>query len=80
MHAVVARPEVLKTDGPGPFFEVRMWFGVAGARDSAPCQKLQISKHVGRRGTFEENPQRCISRGRHGTRDMVIRDVRRSGR
>ena len=52
MHAVVARPEVLKTDGPGPFFEVRMWFGVAGARDSAPCQKLQISKHVGRRGTF----------------------------
>ena len=34
----------------------------------------------GRRGTFDEDLQRCISRGRRSTRDMFIRDVRRSGR
>ena len=39
-----------------------------------------ISKNDGRRGTFEEDLQRCIFRGRHSTRDMFIRDVRRSGR
>ena len=38
-----------------------------------------ISKNNGRRGTFEEDLQRCISRGRRSTRDMFIRDVRRSG-
>ena len=39
-----------------------------------------ISKNDGRRGTFEEDLQRCISPGRCSTRDMFIRDVRRSGR
>ena len=39
-----------------------------------------ISKNDGRRGTFEDDLQRCISRGRHSTKDMFIRDVRRSGR
>ena len=39
-----------------------------------------ISKNAGRRGTFEEDLQRCISRGRRSTKDMFIRDVRRSGR
>ena len=39
-----------------------------------------ISKNDGRRGTFEEDLQRCISRGRRSTKDMFIRDVRRSGR
>ena len=34
----------------------------------------------GRRGTFEEDLQRCTSRGRRSTREMFIRDVRRSGR
>ena len=34
----------------------------------------------GRCGTFEEDLQRCIFRGRRSTRDMFIRDVRRSGR
>ena len=38
-----------------------------------------ISRNDGRRGTFQEDLQRCISRGRHSTRDMFIRDVRRSG-
>ena len=36
-----------------------------------------IFKNDGRRGTFEEDPQRFISRGR---RSMFIRDVKRSGR
>ena len=39
-----------------------------------------ISKNDGRRGTFEEDLQRCMSCGRHSTKDMFIRDVRRSGR
>ena len=39
-----------------------------------------ISKKDGRRGTFEEDLQRCIFRGRRNTRDMFIRAVRRSGR
>ena len=39
-----------------------------------------ISKNNGRRGTFEEDLQRCISPGRRSTRDMFIRDVRSSGR
>ena len=39
-----------------------------------------MSKNDGRRGTFEEDLQRCIFRGRRSTRDMVIRAVRRSGR
>ena len=38
-----------------------------------------ISKNDGRRGTFEEDLQRCIFRGVRGTRDMFIRVVRRSG-
>ena len=39
-----------------------------------------IAKNDGRRGTFEEDLQRCIFRGRRSTRDMLIRAVRRSGR
>ena len=39
-----------------------------------------ISKNDGRRGTFAEDLQRCISCGKRSTRDMFIRDVRRSGR
>ena len=38
-----------------------------------------ISKNDGRRGTFEEDLERCISHGRRNTKDMFIRDVRRSG-
>ena len=38
-----------------------------------------ISKNDGMRGTFEADLQRCISRGRRNTKDMFIRDVRRSG-
>ena len=39
-----------------------------------------ISKSDGRCGTFEQDLQRCIFRGRRSTRDIFIRAVRRSGR
>ena len=39
-----------------------------------------ISTNDGRRGTFEEDLQRCIFRGRRSTRDIFIRAVRWSGR
>ena len=67
-----------------PLLDVQMSFRVAGARDCGPCQKwtkregfCSISKNDGR---SEEDLQRCIFRGRRGTRDMFIRAVRRSGR
>ena len=41
---------------------------------------VRISRNDGRREAFEEDLQRCISRGRCSTKDMFIRDVRRSGR
>ena len=43
------------------------------------CGFCGISKNDGRRGTFEQDLQRCIFRGRRSTRDMFIRAVRRSG-
>ena len=39
-----------------------------------------MSKNDGRHRAFEEDLQRYISRGRRSTRDIFIRDVRRSGR
>ena len=39
-----------------------------------------MSKNDGRRGTFEEDLQRCLFRGRRSTRDIFIRAVRQSGR
>ena len=47
---------------------------------SKTCRFCSSSKSVGRRGLFEEDLERCIVRGKHSTRDMFIRDVRRSGR
>ena len=40
----------------------------------------RISKNDSRRGTFEEDLQRCIFRSRRNTKDVFMRDVRRSGR
>ena len=37
-------------------------------------------KNVDRRRSFEEDLQRCMSPARRSTRDIFIRDVRRSGR
>ena len=39
-----------------------------------------ISKNDGKHGTFEEDLQRCIFRGRRSTKDMFMRDIKRSGR
>ena len=50
------------------------------SKASKACGFCSISKNDGRRGTFEEDLQRCIFRGRRSTRDMFIRAVRRSGR
>ena len=83
----ISKSKVQKTEGYGALLYVQMSFCVVGARDCAPCQKwakregfCSSFKNIGRRGTFEEDLQRCISRGRHSTRDMFIRDVRKSGR
>ena len=40
----------------------------------------RMSKNHGRRGASEEDLQRCIFCGRRSTKDMFMRDVRRSGR
>ena len=68
----------------GPLLKVQMCFRLASARDLLKVSKTwrfcSISKNDGRHGTFEEDLQRCIFRGRRSTRDMFIRDVRRSGR
>ena len=66
-----------------------MSFCVAGAGDCAPGQNSKVSKtwrfysmskNDGRRGTYAEDLQRCIFRGRCSARDMFIRAVRRSRR
>ena len=65
------------------------WSGVLCGRHKGFCtlskvRKMwrfcSISKNDGRHGSFEEDLQRCIFRGRCSTRDMFIRDVRSSGR
>ena len=75
VYAVVARSTFRSQNGKkqhmfGPLLDVQMSFCVAGAK----------VKSVGRRGAFEEDLRRCISRGRRSTRDMFFGDVRRSGR
>ena len=69
----------------GPLFNVQMWFCVAGARESAPCQRWEnvillyhFQKHrqawdIGR------DLQECFLRSKCNTQDMLIRDVRGSG-
>ena len=71
----------------GPLLDVQMSFRVSGARDSTASQKgsktwgfCSSFKNISRRWTLEEDLPRCMSRGMRNTRDMFIRDVRRSGR
>ena len=88
MHAVVARSAFRSKHVKNATCSdvVQMSFRVVGARDCAPVISEQdlgfcsISTNDGRRGAFEEDLQRCIFRGRRSTRDMFIRDVKRSGR
>ena len=73
--------KMLKTHMLGPLLDVQMSFGVAGARDSAPCQKwakrglCSFSKTLKRRGAFEEDLERCISRGRRSTRETCSSEM-----
>ena len=69
----------------GPLFDVPMLLrrrkGLCTlAKVSKTWGFCSISKNDGRRGTFEEDLQRCIFRGRLSTRDMLIRAARSSGR
>ena len=79
--------KMLKTPG------VRTTFGCSDVVPRGRCKGLSIlskvsktwgfrsiSKNDGRHGTFEEDLQRCIFRGRRSTKDVFMRDVRRSGR
>ena len=79
----ISKPKWSKHPVVRPLLEVQASFYVAGAMDSAlsqTCGFCSIFKHDGRRGTFEEDLQRCMSRGRRSTRDMSIIHVRRSRR
>ena len=74
------------TDGLGPLLDAQISFRVARGQGIVHPAKSEQSVRVlwdfendGRRGTFQEDPQGCMSRGRGNTRDMFIRDVRRSG-
>ena len=94
VHAVVGRStfrsqKCKKTVGRGHFWTFRRSDVVSRGRRKGLCTLSKVSKtwgfcsmseSDGRRGTFEEDLQRCIFRGRRSTRDMFIRAVRRSGR
>ena len=91
VHAVVARStfgsqsaknwRVRSTFGPSDLLSRGRRKGLCIlSKVSKTWRFCSISKSDGRRGTFEEDLQRCMSRGRHSTKDMFIRDVRRSGR
>ena len=91
VHAVVARStfrsqNVKNTRGSDHFWTFRCRFAwqaqgiVDLVKSKQNVRVCSISKDDGRRGTFEEDLQRCIFRRRRSTRDMFIRDVRRSGR
>ena len=91
VHAVVARStfrsqNVKNTRGSDQFLRFRCRFAwqaqgiVHLVKSEQNVGFCSISKNDGRRGTFEEDLQRCIFCGRRSTKDMFMRDVRRSGR
>ena len=57
----ILKSKVEKTEGFGALLDVQMSFCTWGF--------CRISKNDGRLGTFEEDLQRCIFRGRRSTRD-----------
>ena len=80
-----SKSKVQKNEGCGALLDVQI---VLRGRRKGLCTLSKVSKmrrfcsmskNDGRRGTFEEDLQRCIFRGRRSTRDMFIRAVRRSG-
>ena len=92
VHAVVAR-SAFRSQNVYKAPHVRTTFGGSdvvtrgGRKGLCTLSKVsktwgfcRISKNHGRRGALEEDLQRCIFCGRRSTRDMFMRDVRRSGR
>ena len=92
VHAVVAR-STFRSQKHKKNLLVRSTFGRSGVvsrgRQQGLCTLSKMSKtwwfcssfkNDGRRGTFEEDLDRCISRGRRNTRDTWVRCVRWSGR
>ena len=91
VHAVVARSTFRSQNVQSTPCSDHFWTSdvVARGRRKGLCIWSKVSKawgfcssseNYGRRVTFEEDLQRCISRGRRSIRDMFIRDVKRSGR
>ena len=87
VHAVVARStfrsqNVQNTRGSDHFWRLRCRFAwqAQGIVHLFKSEQNSISKNDGRHGTFEKDLQRRIFRGRRSTKDMFMRDVRRSGR
>ena len=78
----ISKSKCAKHTTVGPLLEVQASFCMAGAMDSARCQKwlkrgfCSSCKNDAGRGTFEAL-QRCISRGRRSTSEIFIRDVGR---
>ena len=69
-----------------PLLHVPAPLCMAGAMDSAPCEKrvkrvvLQQFQTRWQRGTFDEALHRCFSHGRRKAKDTWVRHVRRPGR
>ena len=83
----ISKSEVQKTEGVRSTFwrsDVVSCGRHTGLRTLSKVSKMwrfcRISKNDVRRGTFEEDLQRCIFRGKRNTRDMFIKAVTRSGR
>ena len=87
LHAIVARStfrgqHVQSTPCTRHFWRFRCRFRKGSCTFSKVSKTwgfCSISKNDGRRGTFEEDLQRCIFRGRRSTRDIFMGAVRRCG-
>ena len=86
VHVVVARStfrsqNVQNTTWSRHFWTLKRRFAwqAQGIVHLVKSEQSSIFKNDGRRGTPEEDLQRCIFRGRRSTRDMFIRAVRRCG-
>ena len=91
MHAVVARSTFRSQNAKSATCSDHFWRFRCGfawqaqriphlAKSEQDVRVFVACLKDGRRGTFEEDVERCISRGGRSTKDMFIRDVRRSGR
>ena len=82
VHAVVARNTHARTtfEGSDVVLRGRCQGFYTAPKMSKTWGFYSISQNEGRHGTFEEDLERCISRGRRSARDMFVRAVRRSGR